>query len=552
MKRFFCGIKEISAGIFLSVTLSFLLCVYAPIEMFISNQSDFWFNINNLWPIAVKLFGLVAVSFLILFTVLRLIGKTVYNIGIAVVFSILAISYIQGNFLVSSLPSLEGAKTDWNRLSSGMISSIALVLIVVIAVIIIFRWLKAVKFEKVIKYTTLALCSMLTITFTTLCLTSEYIDKDRNVLVTGHNDFTYSSDKNLIVFVVDAIDNNEFLKAIERNPEFSDTLNDFTYFDDALAGYVYTRPSMPFIFSGSWYENDLPYEKYVEDALSNSPLIKKLRQDNYKSGFYSQGSFDMPEQFSDVFENYVRAIPSWKDTRSAFTTLAKMTTIRYAPWTFKGFGYDAYDYAREAMLIPSEEDFDYIKMNNIEFYDRIKDNNPIKISDEKCARIIHIDGAHIPFQYNKEVKLDSNATYSTNVDACLTICDTYIKRLKESGVYDNSVVVIMGDHGFDITERTFIGRINPAFLVKGINEKNDVMKRSDTPVSYESVADAFASLLDGETAEQVFSRYSYPEGRRFLLFEYGKENYMEEYRAFAKADDFAQMKPTGKVYSTGK
>lgn len=548
MKKIFFAIKEISAGIVLATTISFLLCIYAPIELFVSNQGDFWFDFGSLWPFALKLFGVFLIFQIIFFSVLRIISKTVYNIGIGLFFVVLAIFYVQGNFLVSTLPSLEGAKVDWSALSAGKISSIVLIAVVVIAVVLIYVFFKAVRFEKIVKYATLALCVMLTITFSTLCLTTKFTNKDRNILVTGHNDFTYSKDKNLIVFVVDAIDNREFLKAIRRNPEFSDTFDDFTYFGDTLAGYAYTKPSLPFIFSGKWYENDMPYEDYVAEALDNSPLIEKLRLENYKAGFYSQGSFDMPRQFSDVFENYIVATPDWKDQHSAFKTVIKMATIRYAPWQFKRFGYDVYDFAAKAMTAPSLDDFDVIKMNNIEFYGRIKDGNPIELIEEKCARIIHIEGAHIPFQYNKNVEIEADATYSTNMDACLTICDTYLKRLKESGVYDNTVVVIMGDHGFDITEKTFIGRMNPAFMVKGIDETNDEMKISNVPVSYENVAEVFVDLLDGEKTEQAFSKYTYPEGRRFLLFEYGKENIMEEYRINVKADDFKDMTPTGNIY----
>lgn len=552
MKNIFSGIKEISAGIIQALVLSFLLCIYAPIELFIANQSDFWFRVDDLWTPAVMLFGISFVLLTAIFAVLRKIGKIPYNIGIAVAFIALVISYVQGNFLVSRLPSLEGANVDWERLSFGKLASLALVVVVATAVVLLYWFLKAVKFEKVIKYVTIALGVMLTITFSTLCLTTNFVNKDKNILVTGYNDFTYSKDKNLIVFVVDAIDNNEFLRSLERNPEFSETFNDFTYFDDALAGYVYTKPSMPFIVSGKWYENDTSYEDYTLAALSESPLIKKLKEDDYKSGFYSQGSFDMPDQFSDTFENYIDASPKFKDLPSAFAMLLKMSAIRYAPWELKRFGYDAYNFSTKIMTTTSSDEYVRLKMNNINFYEEIKEKNPIKISDEKCARIIHIDGAHIPFQYNKNVELDPDATYSTNMDACLTICNAYIERLKESGVYDNSVVVIMGDHGFDITERTFIARINPAFLVKGIGEKGDKMKLSRTPVSYENVADALTHLLDGEKAENVFSKYEHKDGRRFLLFEYGKEDYMEEYRIKCRADDFGNMKPTGKVYKREK
>ena len=129
MKKIFSSIKEISAGIVLALVLSFLLCVYAPIELFIANQSDFWFSTDNLWTPALMLFGISFVLLTAIFAVLRKIGKTPYIIGIAVAFIALVISYVQGNFLVSGLPSLEGANVDWGRLSFGKLASLALVVV---------------------------------------------------------------------------------------------------------------------------------------------------------------------------------------------------------------------------------------------------------------------------------------------------------------------------------------------------------------------------------------------------------------------------------------
>ena len=90
----------------------------------------------------------------------------------------MVISYVQGNFLVSRLPSLEGANVDWERLSFGKLASLALVVVVATAVVLLYWFLKAVKFEKVIKYVTIALGVMLTITFSTLCLTTNFVNKD--------------------------------------------------------------------------------------------------------------------------------------------------------------------------------------------------------------------------------------------------------------------------------------------------------------------------------------------------------------------------------------
>lgn len=547
MKNVLSKIRKIGTGLIVSAVLTFMLCIYAPIELFISNQSDFWFSFSDLIYPAIILFFIVWLVEVIFLAIMRKIGELPYIISTFVLYTLLIICYIQGNFLVRWLPSLEGANVDWAHLGWGKATSIALVIGSAIVMVVLWKILKLAKLEKAVKVASAAIGALLVITFTTLCLTTEFYDKNKNLLVTDYNDFTYSSDKNLIVLVVDAIDNKEFQAALERNPEFSDTFDDFTYFDDALAGYVYTRPSMPFIVSGKWFLNETSYEAYTEAAFKESPLMRKIGEENYKAGFYSQGSFDMPKSMDGTFENYIDDKPRFNNIFSAFTMLTKMSAIRYAPWDLKRIGYDAYGYSLSVMRASSSSDYGGLKMHNLNFYGAIKDENPIKVIDDKCVRIIHIDGAHIPFQYDKNVELDPDATYSSNVDACLTICETYLKRLKESGVYDNSAIVIMGDHGFDTKGAEYVPRINPALLVKGIGEKGDEMTVSDIPVTYEDMADAFTMLLDGNDANTVFSTLQNEE-RTFIVFKYRGEHDMEEYIAHGKAYEFDKMEPTGKRY----
>ena len=61
----------------------------------------------------------------------------------------------------------------------------------------------------------------------------------------------------------------------------------------------------------------------------------------------------------------------------------------------------------------------------------------------------------------------------------------YIKRLKENGAYDNSVIIVMADHGnTDLNDADdMLVRANPMFLVKGINEHH-AFEKSDKPLSY--------------------------------------------------------------------
>lgn len=545
MEKLKSKLSGISAGLVISAALSFMLSVYAPIELFLAGQDEFWFTIGALIPLTIIMF---VISFLVLvavLVVLRIVGETAYNIGLLITASTFLICYIQGNFLVSGIPSLDGVNFDWNAPSVERIKSIAVSLVVVGVLLFVLLKFKQVIFRKAVLYGALALSVMLAITLSTFALTTPIVEKDGDLVPTGKNDFVYSKDKNLIVFVVDAVESKDFLERLEANSEFADTFDDFTYYDDAAAMYPFTLNAVPSMLTGVWHENETTYREYVRTSFKKSPLFKYLREENYKIGLYNADEIILASEYDGWFENQINTESKFSSPVAAGVTVAKMAMIRYAPWDIKRFGYNLPLHLQDAKYIAEEP----VKSDNLSFYDAIDDSNPIKVIDDKCARIIHIEGAHVPYRYDKNVNIKEDATYADNVDCTLTICDKFLARLKESGVYDNSTIVILSDHGFDDTEELDVtARANPAFLVKGIGEKGDEMKLDSTPVAYEDIPEAFTKLMNGEATEKVFGEYSYPDGRRFMKYYFTKENHMEEFIIHGKANDLDNIKPSGKVY----
>ncbi|MBQ6946818.1 MAG: sulfatase-like hydrolase/transferase, partial [Clostridia bacterium] len=459
----------------------------------------------------------------------------------------LLLIYIQGNFLVSGLPPLDGTAVDWNAQPLQRYLSIGIG--AALLAVTLFAALRFYKlFRKIVLWGSAGLTAMLAITLGTLLMTTPVIHKESLLKPTGYNAFEYSTDTNLIVLVIDAVDGNELAKTMDNNPEFKETFRDFTYFNNALAGYPFTRNSLPLMLTGQWFENKTDFNTYVGDAFQSSPLMTKLTDEDYRIGLYNDGELNFDaETYHGVFENQVSLQPHFYSTAASFKLIYKMSAIRYAPWDLKFFGYDVVDYANGIKVLPTYEYGDVLKKNS-DFYAAIHEKNPITTTPEKCARILHIEGGHVPFQYDKNVNIIENGTYQDNLEATLTICQQYINRLKESGVYDNSAVVILADHGFNATATGLPRRMHPALMIKGIGEHSDTMRVSDVAVSYEQLARAFAAMLDKTPTASLFPAEAYPGGRRFIAYWYLEEDKMEEYLATGKADEIEKMNPTGKKY----
>ena len=551
-------LKKIVPGIIVAAAISFLVAIYAPMELYASSQRDFWFSLETITPGCIVLFFLLWLVLSGIFALMRKIGKKAFAISIIVGFTLFLAFYIQGNFLVADLPPLDGTTVEWGRYWGERVKSIGLLVLIGGALTFVYIKWKLKMLKKVVTIGCAALGSILVITFATFMLTTEFEDKNIYLEPTDYNDFQYSTDKNLIVLVIDATDDDVFADRLAKYSEFDDTFDDFRRYDNALAGYPFTLHSMPFMFSGEWYENEQSYAEYTELAFEKSPLVKKIKDDGYKAGFYNDGEVYFKKGgVGEVFENQKPLKPRFKNPIYSFGTILKMSAIRYAPWDLKSFGYNVLWYSGQGRDIMTKE-FGNVKNSNAVFYGAMKEQNPIETVDEKCVRIIHLEGSHVPHKYNKDVEIldeyDYQGNYEGTVDACLTICDKYIERLKESGVYDNSAIVILADHGFVSKEHPTVsmgdlrGRMNPVLFVKGIGDKGDSLTVDSTPVAFENLADAFTKLMDGAPAEGLFDEYV-TEERRFLWYRFLHEDHMVEYVTSGRADDVNSMKETGKEYN---
>lgn len=140
-------------------------------------------------------------------------------------------------------------------------------------------------------------------------------------------------------------------------------------------------------------------------------------------------------------------------------------------------------------------------------------------------------------------------TYRDVMEASVTITKAYLNMLKDAGLYDNSVIIVMADHGLEgNAPELYTGRQNPILFVKGINEHHEMLL-SEAPVSYDDLQPAFQRLLEGKAGTEIFDAQ---EGdvreRRYLFYEYEEEDYLYEYITEGHASDDSSLQATGREF----
>lgn len=530
-----CRMKEFREGLILSLVTCYMFFLYAPLELFFLNQDEFFFDLYILLPVLLMIFLLTAFLSIAMFGLLRKKNKRVYTIGVLGYFVAFICSYIQGNFLVKSLPILDGNWVVWSDYPLERIKCIIVWCVVIAAVCVVYRRVGE-KFLKGVQVISICMGLMLLVTTLTVGITAYRPGKKVILNTTTKDLFTMSAEQNFIILLLDAVDAQSFTEVIESSESYSEIFRDFTAFNNTVGAFPSTRESIPYILSGEWYENQTEFDEYEKQAYENSPLFNNLEDQGYQMCLYET---DLTlDEGKGRFDNIVVC----ERSVSSYSTFARwwvqMVGFKYAPFDLKRFCFVNPAAFNTLKVSPNGEE-QFLDDNTV-FYEKI-DRDEIELTTEKSFKFIHLEGGHVPFQYNEKVEKIENGTYEDNLKACLTLTDAYLNKLRKNGVYDNSILIVMADHGYENCTRS-----NPILYIKGIQEEHE-FKVSDAPVSYEDLQTAYAKLLEGFGSNEIFEYQIGDErARRFLCDTDGGPIY--EYVQTGHATDENTLKPTGKVF----
>lgn len=544
MKKIKFLVNKMMPAYILSFAFCFMLFLIEPITLYANNIDDFWFDIYIMILPVLLLFFTCFIVISLIYTIIYILNKhffkniNIYNFSTIIFFIFFIYLYIQGNYLAGDLPILDGTEIKWDKyFIQNIISTCIFIMLVIVQVVLLIK-LKMEKCIKIVKYVSLAVVAMLSTSSIGILLTTNiFVYKETPAEFTARNINVASSNTNFFIFIADNVDSVYFKKALNSSEKYKYTFDDFTYYPDTLGAYPYTKNAVPFILSGIWNEYETAFREYSTNALNESKLLNFLNEEKYIVNLYEPELVWEDEKVWEI----ANTIPLERKTNiSKFIKQElKYILFKYLPYNFKKYSRINdmdFNYAK-----PIKETYNYV---NQSVYNVIK-NNDIEIVKDKIFNLLHIEGGHAPFDQDENLDVISNGTYEQKLLGVLKIIDTYLNRLKEYDVYDNSVIIIMADHGFNFDDSH--GRQNPILFIKGINEHHSMIT-SEKSISFEDLQDAYFELLDGKSSKSLFKNISKKRERRYLYYDGNNENHMYEYIQTGKAWDEKTLEKTGKEY----
>lgn len=540
MKKYF---KETYPSYMLAFALCFMLFIYEPILFYSNNLNDLWFDLGILVKETSVLFFIGLVITLAVLNISYFINKKFYKIIYLITFVCFIYSYIQGNYLVGGLPILDGTPINWNLYKFQNIISIVLLVLAIISAILMYIKVKDVK--KYTFFASLAVVIMLSTSLLSTLLTTDALkEKDVIISTTFDNMNIYSSDKNFIILLLDATDSRYFAKAINDNKEFKHILDDFTYYPDTLSGHPFTMESIPYILTGERYENQEKFSVWETNALKNSYLLNTLYDKGYELNLYDRDIIYNDKSALRISNAVDMNGTNTIETKKFIKEEMKYILFRYLPYPLKKYS-KIENMNLGLSKISQNTNKEYFYESNFEFLDRTR-SELFEQTMTKQFKYFHLDGAHIPFTFNKELETVIDGDYMDEVEGECNIVKKYLDMLKENNVYDNSNIIILADHGYNV-DASIYGRQNPILYIKGVNEKHDKMLISDKQVSFADLNDAYKELMEEKKSSELFANVNNNRTRKYLLYVNDEKN-MVEYETKGKAWETDKMTKTGMEY----
>ena len=313
-----------------------------------------------------------------------------------------------------------------------------------------------------------------------------------NIILTTEGEFTVSSKDNIIVFVLDAFESKTFREIQEKNPELIKKLNGFTYYPDATSYFGYTDYSVPQMLTNKVFTNQSSYKDFLKSAWGKTQFFKYLRSKDYDirlltfSNFLSgaEGQIDNLEKAKYVVN------------RSTMRSFMKLALFREMPHVLKKH-FKIYSGVLRDPVVENSAKVPY-KENDIVFYNEVKKGLQVR-NDKNCFRFYHLNGAHVPYTMNADIKrVEKNTAvtlYEQSVGS-LKIVLEFIDQLKKVKAYENTTFAILSDHGKHNAIRT-----SPIVLIKQPNVSEKVLLTKNNPISFNGLQATLVKRYGKETTK---------------------------------------------------
>ncbi|MFK8018132.1 MAG: sulfatase-like hydrolase/transferase [Pseudomonadales bacterium] len=284
------------------------------------------------------------------------------------------------------------------------------------------------------------------------------------------------------------------------NSALKESLDGFTFYRDTTTLYDMTQWSVPSVFLGKHYAFDESVASYQDRAFnSDESVMHSLRDAGYSSIAYTRKLFQSGMRLIDIVVPHASNIDVVEpDHQETFTALWIYSSL--PRFVAESMAYRELFIDRNSLLELRERTF-LASSSAQESY--LSFNNYLKQEESLPARgrytLLHLLIPHGPYVFDADC--NGPGPEKTDIlgqsECALKLLGQLVSKLKELNRYDDSLIVVHGDHG--ARNEPLGGRWRSPYtllLVKSQGQQGEI-KVSDAPISIPDLAGAFNNFFEG-------------------------------------------------------
>jgi len=296
--------------------------------------------------------------------------------------------------------------------------------------------------------------------------------------------FTYeptanlSSEENIIVLILDSLDVVVLRYIFELYPHLQDYLYGFTLYENNTAEHFGTTQSIVSMITQHHVREGISGWHYMEEAWAFPNFLDILKENGYTINLYLDQIhvFEHHEQLRDRADNFAVTDTIYANNHHVIPMSARLALGRVSPYLLKNVWISSVpiSFGRSFYYISVHDNIaSYMPIvdiySDMRFYDFLRLSEFSIDNEKKNFILIHFSSVHSDgdindpwstgYHFDEESgEIRQGGSRWDIGRASFEKLNLYFSKLKEIGAYDNSTIIIMGDHGrrYELPETTAI------------------------------------------------------------------------------------------------
>ena len=519
------------------------ICVFIPLAVYAGNSGEFAASYYDFLRVILPYAAIIVAGFALLGV---LLNGLPYRRCLAVIAALGLLVWLQGHILVWDYGVLDGRDINWFEDAWRGVLDLAIWCVVLYVAFTGYE-----RFGRVLVLAAattfgiqcVAAAMVLVSEASTLQAPSE-IDLQR---IAGEAITRFSRQQNVVLIVMDGFQSDLFSDIIDdpANVELKQQLQGFTLFRDNLGVYPYTQMTVPAMLSGRLYRNEMPVDDFINDVFKGDTILNAA----FDAGF--EVDIAAPIALKNIYSrgkhSHAFGITASENATEEFyilndaAKLMDLSLFRVVPHFAKSLVHLDHLWLFQSTVQPGAN-LAVQYFSDLLFLSRLADQMTVD-RDTPVYKMIHVMLSHRPTVGNERCEFDGfRETTKANViiqSRCglMRVVDV-LRRMRDLGIYQQSLIVLMGDHGAWVPVDTlmneqdnragvkpmWVAMATPVLAIKPPGVMGNI-RVSGAPTSVVDVPATISDLLGLETQFDGMPVFSIsneaPRLRRHLFYKFG-------------------------------